>query len=520
MTETAVLLSLAQTYVQQHPQRPLRLDRHGFIIRTPNSSDGGGGAAAAAAAAAASCGANGDAADAERAASGASASTSGCAAAGNAVVHPLTGRGAGGASKKDRGAGPGGGGGAGPAEPGGLPASRRHRRAQEEQAVGRLRKWRKMLGPGGGGLASYGRRRAAKLKRRVRKGIPEQLRGLAWFALSGGRKLMLEHPGLYAALSAEPVPPAGSGAGATGASAGGGSDAGPPPSSPPQAAGAAAGPVSQPPAGAAPVASAPAAPPQAAAAAAVDLDPDVVTSIMRDLNRTFPTHIFFMDRQGPGQRALFNVLTAYARYDPGVGYVQGMGFVAAVLLLYLAPEEAFWTLVAGPLGGPGGEGLRPLYLAGMPGLHRCCYQFKGLLRDAVPRLAARMEREGVEPLFFATHWFNTAFAYSLPFSHLLPVWDVFLAEGLKTVFRVGLAVLQLAESRLVVLPFEALLESLSAKNLPRLLPADPRVLLRRALRNSVSERLAALRREWEAGPGAAKGGSVGRGRAGSAARGK
>lgn len=41
----------------------------------------------------------------------------------------------------------------------------------------------------------------------------------------------------------------------------------------------------------------------------------VDSAIMRDLNRTFPYHITFMCRQGPGQRALYNVLRAYAAYD-------------------------------------------------------------------------------------------------------------------------------------------------------------------------------------------------------------
>jgi hypothetical protein len=29
-----------------------------------------------------------------------------------------------------------------------------------------------------------------------------------------------------------------------------------------------------------------------------------------------------------------------------VGYVQGMGFVSAILLMYMSEESAFWTLVA------------------------------------------------------------------------------------------------------------------------------------------------------------------------------
>ncbi|PNH00346.1 TBC1 domain family member 10A, partial [Tetrabaena socialis] len=183
--------------------------------------------------------------------------------------------------------------------------------------------------------------------------------------------------------------------------------------------------------------------------------------------------------------------------------------MAAVLLLYMDAEKAFWTLVAIMQGPPGvpGEGLERLFTPGMPMLQCCLHQFKHLLQEAAPRLASRLEREGIEPVLFATHWFNTAFAYALPFGHLLRVWDVFVAEGIKTLFRVGLAVMQHAELRLLALPsFEALLQALTAKNVPALLPPSPEALMRRALRLSVSERLGQLRAEWQAGNGGEGGG--------------
>lgn len=44
--------------------------------------------------------------------------------------------------------------------------------------------------------------------------------------------------------------------------------------------------------------------------------------IIRDISRTFPSHVFFQQRHGPGQRSLYNVLKAYSVYDREVGYVQ------------------------------------------------------------------------------------------------------------------------------------------------------------------------------------------------------
>lgn len=37
--------------------------------------------------------------------------------------------------------------------------------------------------------------------------------------------------------------------------------------------------------------------------------------IVRDLSRTYPSHIFYQQRQGQGQKSLYNVLRAYSIYD-------------------------------------------------------------------------------------------------------------------------------------------------------------------------------------------------------------
>ena len=43
--------------------------------------------------------------------------------------------------------------------------------------------------------------------------------------------------------------------------------------------------------------------------------------------------------------SLYNVLIAYANYDEEVGYVQGMNYVASVLLMHIPDEEeCFWAL--------------------------------------------------------------------------------------------------------------------------------------------------------------------------------
>ncbi len=58
--------------------------------------------------------------------------------------------------------------------------------------------------------------------------------------------------------------------------------------------------------------------------------------IAQDLDRTFPTLAFFQE-EGPMNEQLRAMLETYCFYRPDVGYVQGMSYMAAVLLLYMDP---------------------------------------------------------------------------------------------------------------------------------------------------------------------------------------
>lgn len=65
-----------------------------------------------------------------------------------------------------------------------------------------------------------------------------------------------------------------------------------------------------------------------------------VELIHLDVSRTFP-HLGIFQKGGPYYDMLLNLLGAYVCYRPDVGYVQGMSFLAAVLLLNMDIVDAF-----------------------------------------------------------------------------------------------------------------------------------------------------------------------------------
>ena len=71
--------------------------------------------------------------------------------------------------------------------------------------------------------------------------------------------------------------------------------------------------------------------------------PDI-RQIDLDVNRTYRDHRMFRERYGLKQQELFNILGAYSVYNIDIGYCQGMSQIAALLLMYLTEEDAFWAL--------------------------------------------------------------------------------------------------------------------------------------------------------------------------------
>lgn len=66
--------------------------------------------------------------------------------------------------------------------------------------------------------------------------------------------------------------------------------------------------------------------------------PDIIEVIERDIDRTYPEHIMFREVGNTGQKELAMLLKSYSFYNPEVGYCQGMGMVAGMIMMQ-APTD-------------------------------------------------------------------------------------------------------------------------------------------------------------------------------------
>ncbi|XP_036408365.1 TBC1 domain family member 10B-like [Megalops cyprinoides] len=166
-------------------------------------------------------------------------------------------------------------------------------------------------------------------------------------------------------------------------------------------------------------------------------DPKWLDIIEKDLHRQFPFHEMFAARGGHGQQDLFRILKAYTVYRPDEGYCQAQAPVAAVLLMHMPAEQAFWCLVQ-----ICEKYLPGYYSAGLEAIQLDGEIFFSLLRRVCPMAYRHLKKFKIDPILYMTEWFMCIFSRTLPWACVLRVWDMFFCEGVKVVFRVGLVLLK------------------------------------------------------------------------------
>ncbi|KAI4660462.1 uncharacterized protein J4E78_005165 [Alternaria triticimaculans] len=175
-------------------------------------------------------------------------------------------------------------------------------------------------------------------------------------------------------------------------------------------------------------------------------DPTIATQIQMDITRTLTDNIFF--RTGPGVQKLQEVLLAYSRRNPEVGYCQGMNLITACLLLIMpTPEDAFWVLTAMI------EEILPQHYYDQHLLTSRADQsvLRSYVSEILPRLSSHLDELEIELEALTFQWFLSVFTDCLSAEALFRVWDVVLCmhDGSTFLFQIALALLKLNEKALL-----------------------------------------------------------------------
>ncbi|EEA06278.1 TBC domain-containing protein [Cryptosporidium muris RN66] len=175
-----------------------------------------------------------------------------------------------------------------------------------------------------------------------------------------------------------------------------------------------------------------------------------------DLCRTFPNCALFNESyERNGINSLRRVLYAFAAYDRDIGYCQGINFIAAIFLLHMKEELAFWSLVKF-IGANNSkqikinlESPRSYYTKGMVGVKRDIIVLKQLCDMYLPDISTKFEYLGIDIQWFAIEWFLCFFITSFPILTLMRILDVIISHGSSSLFHISLALLYLNKTKII-----------------------------------------------------------------------
>uniref|UniRef100_A0A7S3DLP0 Rab-GAP TBC domain-containing protein n=2 Tax=Palpitomonas bilix TaxID=652834 RepID=A0A7S3DLP0_9EUKA len=170
------------------------------------------------------------------------------------------------------------------------------------------------------------------------------------------------------------------------------------------------------------------------------VDEEIEIAINKDLPRT--GFDFFSSEDN--QVKLRRVLRAFAKRRPDIGYCQSMNFVGGFLLMHLVEASAFWTLCRIV------DNIAVEYYDNiMFGLHIDLKVFGELIKWKLPKVKAKMDAENLTIDTISTLWFLSFYIHVLEPEVVAWVWDSLFAEGVKILFRVGLALLKINEKEIL-----------------------------------------------------------------------
>jgi len=165
--------------------------------------------------------------------------------------------------------------------------------------------------------------------------------------------------------------------------------------------------------------------------------------INKDINRTFYTDKF---KESNGKEMLDNILTLIAFIRPEIGYCQGMNFIVGALINFIDDEEScFWIF----LHFIDNIGLKDLYLQNMPEYLIKLYQLNYFIKEYFPKMHHHLKTNRINLDIFFSKWILTIFSNFLAFETLYNVWDVFILDKWKAIFKFSIIISSYMEEELI-----------------------------------------------------------------------
>ena len=186
-----------------------------------------------------------------------------------------------------------------------------------------------------------------------------------------------------------------------------------------------------------------------------------INIIELDIDRTFH-YLGIFKNNSPLSNDLREILRAFVVSRPDIGYVQGLSYIAGTLLLQMDKFQSFVCLMNITLN----PNILPFYRLEENGIKQRLLIFNEVFQYNLPKLYKHFILNEVFSEHYLIEWIMTLYTRNLHIDLAVRIWDVYMIEGIKSLFKAAIVILSCYEKYFLSVGFEEIL--IGIKNLSKI----------------------------------------------------
>ena len=176
-----------------------------------------------------------------------------------------------------------------------------------------------------------------------------------------------------------------------------------------------------------------------------------------DIERTFP-YLNIFTHNSPLSEDLREILRAFVISRPDIGYVQGLSFIGAMLILNMDKFKAFVSMMNLILD----PAILPFYKFDEKGIKTRLHLFKQIFYFNLPELCEYFDFIQIKPEHYFLNWNMTLFSHCVNIDIAMRIWDVYMIEGLKSIYAAAIVFLSHFEQKFLNMDFSEILNQINS----------------------------------------------------------
>ena len=177
-----------------------------------------------------------------------------------------------------------------------------------------------------------------------------------------------------------------------------------------------------------------------------------------DIERTFPYMGVFKKDSQLGEN-LREILRIFVVSRPDIGYVQGLSYIAATLLLQMDKFQAFvcfMNIILSP-------NILPFYLLDEQKIKKRLDLFNDIFQINLPELYEHFKESEILPEHYLLEWFMTLYTRNIFIDLAFRIWDIYMIEGILALYKVAIVIFRIHQNQYLKMEFSDIMNHL--KNL-------------------------------------------------------